>query len=68
MEKGSSEEQYLKMQSCSGRHRRVLEAFEEIQLGPNPLTQHDVEALVKKRPQHYLSLTTIKLGLEEATQ
>lgn len=57
--KGSPEEQYLKMTSVSGMHRRVLETFEDMQSGPNPLTQRDIDALVRKRPQRYLSLGTM---------
>ncbi len=64
--KGSPEEQYLKMKSVQGMHRRVLEAFEDMQSGPNPLAQRDIDALVRKRPQRYLSLATVKLDLKKA--
>ncbi len=58
----------MKMKSVHGMHRRVLEAFEAMQSGPNPLTQRDIDALVEKHPQRYLALATVKLGLKEAVR
>lgn len=57
---GSAEQQYLKMSSHAGTHTRVLETFEEIQNSSNPLSQSEIDALLKKRPQRYLSLKTVK--------
>ncbi len=61
MWKGSPEEQVLMAAHPVGTHRRVLEVFEDMQSGPNPLTRRDIEALLKKRPQRYLSLATVKV-------
>jgi hypothetical protein len=59
---GSPLEQYHKMFAVSGTHRRVLEAFEEIQASGNPLTQHEIDLLTAKRPQVYAALRTVKAG------
>lgn len=67
MWKGSPEEQILKSTHPIGMHRRVLETFEEMQAGPNPLTQKDIDALVKKDPDRYRSLRSVSV-LKEVVQ
>jgi hypothetical protein len=63
MWKGSPEEQVLMAAHPVGMHRRVLEVFDDMQSGPNPLSQGDIDALIKKRPQRYLSLATVSKKL-----
>lgn len=41
------------------RDARVLEAFTEIQNGPDPLDEDEVRALLRKRPDVYRALRTV---------
>ena len=54
----SAQPQQHMLQRALGRHARILEAFLEFQAGPDPLTDAEVEALIRKRPTEYASLRT----------
>jgi len=46
-------DQRLRMDAGHRATMTVLETFDEIQNGPNPLTRAELQALIDKRPERY---------------